>query len=65
MAQSIIFKKVRIKSKDKKREDNLKEMGYNIIRFHNKEILKNIHNVKISLELYIEDMEKNNNKVTP
>ena len=45
------------KSKDKKREENLQAMGYNIIRFHNEEILKNIHNVKISLELYIEDIK--------
>ncbi|WP_321347468.1 DUF559 domain-containing protein [uncultured Draconibacterium sp.] len=46
------------KSKDKYREDNLREMGYNIIRFHNEEILKNIRNVKISLELHIEEIEK-------
>ncbi len=44
-------------SKDKYREDNLRKMGYNIIRFHNEEILKNIHNVRISLELYIEEIE--------
>ncbi|WP_320111206.1 DUF559 domain-containing protein [Draconibacterium orientale] len=46
------------KSKDKKREEDLKAMGYKIIRFQNQEILKNIRNVKISLELYIEEIEK-------
>lgn len=45
------------KSKDKKREEDLKAMGYNIIRFHNQEILKNIHNVRISLELYIKEIK--------
>lgn len=53
------------KNKDKKREDNLREMGYHIIRFHNEEILKSIYNVKISLELYIQDLEKIKNNVTP
>jgi very-short-patch-repair endonuclease len=46
------------KSKDKKREENLKAMGYKIIRLQNQEILKNIRNVKISLELYIGEIEK-------
>jgi len=45
------------KTKDKKREDDLREMGYHIIRFHNQEIQNNLYNVRITLEHYIEGLE--------
>ncbi len=48
------------KIKDKKREEDLIKMGYHIIRFHNQEIQNNLHNVRISLEHYIEGLEERN-----
>lgn len=52
--------------KDKNREVELKSLGYNIIRFNNKEIVNNLYNVQITLEIYIEELKKNKgNKITP
>lgn len=51
---------------DKKREQHLREMGYNLIRFHNQEILYNLHNDLISLEHFIVGLEEQkNNAFTP
>lgn len=53
-------------TKDKQREEELKRMGYNIIRFQNNEILNNLYNVRITLELYIEELEEGKkNNITP
>lgn len=48
--------------KDKKREEELKSLGYSILRFHNKEILNNLFNVQKTLELFIDDFEERNGK---
>jgi very-short-patch-repair endonuclease len=55
------------KNKDKKRETDLKNLGYKIIRFHNKEVLTNLYNVQKTLEFFIDDFEKNEkeNNITP
>lgn len=45
------------KSKDKKREEELKNLGYSIIRFHNNEIMNNLFNVQKTLEYFIDDYE--------
>ena len=54
------------KKKDKKREKELKELGYSVLRFHNKEVLNNLYNVQRSLELFIDDFElKENHPLIP
>lgn len=45
------------KSKDNKREADLRESGYKIIRFKNREILDNLYNVQKTLEYLIDDLE--------
>ena len=46
------------RNRDKKREEDLKNLGYSVIRFHNNEILNNLYSVRITLELFIDDFEK-------
>ena len=47
------------KRKDEQREKELKDMGYTIIRFKNREILDNLLNVQKTLEYLVEELEKN------
>lgn len=44
--------------KDKKREYDLKELGYSIIRFDNEDILNAMSNVERTLNLFIDEFEK-------
>jgi len=46
------------KGKDKKREEDLKELGYSVIRFHNEEILNELFNVQRTLESFIDEFEE-------
>ncbi|HPF51086.1 MAG TPA: DUF559 domain-containing protein [Draconibacterium sp.] len=46
------------KGKDRERELDLKNLGYHIIRFKNREILDNLYNVEKTLEYFIDDLEK-------
>jgi len=45
------------KSKDKKRETKLLELGYSILRFRNEEILNELYNVERTLESFIDEFE--------
>lgn len=48
------------KKKDKRREEELKELGFSIIRFHNNEILQDLFNVQRTLEDFIDKFEEKN-----
>ena len=48
------------KSKDKKREAKLLELGYSIFRFRNEEILNELFNVERILESFIDEFEEKN-----
>lgn len=51
---------------DEKRENDLKEIGFNLIRFTDDEVLKDINNVIRTVENYIfEFNEKNNHPLPP
>jgi len=50
------------KSKDKKRENDLKELGYSIIRFDNEDILNALFNVERTLNLFIDEFENQHGK---
>lgn len=45
------------KKKDNEREEDLKDSGYNIIRFKNREVLDNLYNVQKTLEYLIDDLK--------
>ena len=47
------------KKNDKEREIDLKNSGFYIIRFKNREILDNLYNVQKTLEYLIVDLESN------
>jgi len=47
------------KKNDKEREIDLKNSGFYIIRFKNREILDNLYNVQKTLEYLIDDFESN------
>lgn len=47
------------KSKDKKREIELIELGYSVIRFKNELILNELFNVQRTLEEFVDKFEKN------
>ena len=47
------------KKKDGERDQKLKDLGYVIIRFKNREIQDNLYNVQKTLEFLIEDLERN------
>jgi len=51
------------KKKDKQRENELKELGYSIIRFANEEILHDLIHVEKALEGFIDEFEENNGKI--
>jgi len=51
------------KSKDKKREEELKQLGFSVIRFDNEDILNAIANVKRTLENFIDEFEKENSNL--
>lgn len=53
------------KKKDKKREDNLKELGYSIIRFGNEDVLNNLYFVERTLEDFVNEFEEKNGKIEP
>ena len=46
------------KGKDKKREEEIKELGYSVIRFQNEEILYELFNVQRTLESFIDEFER-------
>ena len=48
------------KGKDKKREEEIKELGYSVIRFQNEEILYELFNVQRTLESFIDEFERTN-----
>ncbi|NOR76224.1 MAG: DUF559 domain-containing protein [Draconibacterium sp.] len=48
------------KRKDKKREDEIIELGYSVIRFHNEEILNELFNVQRTLESFVDEFEERN-----
>ena len=50
------------KSKDKKRENNLKELGYSILRFDNEDILNALFDVERTLNLFIDEFEEKNGR---
>jgi very-short-patch-repair endonuclease len=53
---------------DDKRDADLKNLGYSVIRFHNKEVLANLYNVQKTLEYFIDDFElrkETYTKITP
>ena len=50
------------KQKDKKREDQIKDSGYTIIRFSNGDILYEFINVIRTLENFVDEFEKNNSR---
>lgn len=47
------------KSKDRKREEEIKGYGYSIIRFDNEDILNGLSNVIRTLEIFIDEFESN------
>ncbi|WP_206081834.1 endonuclease domain-containing protein [Maribellus sediminis] len=49
------------KSKDNKREADLRKSGYIIVRFKNREILDNLYNVQKTLEYLIDNLENDLN----
>lgn len=53
------------KSKDRERENNLKEYGYSIIRFDNEDILHGLPNVIRTLETFIDEFESKKMNITP
>lgn len=52
------------KSKDKKRSNDLKSLGYSLLRFENEEILNELFNVQRTLESFIDTFEKQD-RLTP
>jgi len=51
------------KSKDKKREEELMQLGFSVIRFDNEEILNALANVQRTLENFIDEFEKENSNL--
>jgi len=50
------------KRKDKKREEELKELGYSVIRFQNEEILYELFNVERILNCFVDEFKELTNK---
>ena len=48
------------KRKDKQREEEIKELGYSVIRFQNEEILYELFNVERTLKSFIDKFEEKN-----
>lgn len=54
------------KQKDRKREDQIKNLGFTVIRFSNEEILYDFINVIRTLENFVDEFEKEKEKnITP
>lgn len=59
------------KQKDKKREEEIRDLGFSFIRFQNEEILHELFNVQRTLESFVDEFEKRNmeklnrNNLTP
>ncbi len=51
------------KKKDKQRENELKKLGYSVIRFENEEILNDLIHIEKVLEGFIDDFEEKNGKI--
>jgi very-short-patch-repair endonuclease len=47
-------------SKDRIKENALKEAGYEVIRFTDSQVLKDLQNVMMEIENYIEELERRN-----
>ena len=47
-------------TKDEIRQKALEEIGFTVLRFHDDEVLNDIHNVERVLEAYVEDYELKN-----
>ena len=50
------------KKKDKQREEEIKKLGFSVIRFQNEDILYELINVQRILESFIDEFEKTNGK---
>ncbi len=48
------------RKQDKQRETELKELGYKVVRFKNREILDNLYNVERTLQFLVQEIEDNN-----
>ncbi len=53
------------KSKERERGNKLKKNGYSILQFDNEDILHGLPNVKRTLELFIDEFESKQVKITP
>jgi very-short-patch-repair endonuclease len=53
------------KTKDKKREADIKALGYSVIRLGNEEILQGLPNVIRTLENFVDEFENRKNVITP
>lgn len=51
--------------KDKQKEKRLKELGFYVIRFEDKEIYHDMQNVLRAVEIYIDDYESENKTTHP
>jgi very-short-patch-repair endonuclease len=60
----VIHDKKKIKEHDKKREDDLKNLGYNVARFPNDKVLKEIETVLVDIHSLVENLSQvqNNSK---
>ena len=52
-------------SKDRIKENALKDAGYDVIRFTDSQVLKDIQNVMVEIENYIEELERRNSGKLP
>jgi len=54
------------KQKDRKRAEQIKNLGYTVIRFSNEDVLYGFINVMRTLENFVDEFEKNSDrKITP
>ncbi len=58
-----IHLKTEVGLNDKKREEELKEYGFNILRFRNEDILKNLNVTLITIKDFIEEINFKNQKL--
>ena len=51
--------------KDRKKEKDLEQVGFKVLRFHDEEVLKDIDNVRRAIEQCVEDRRKKFNIPPP
>jgi very-short-patch-repair endonuclease len=54
---------IKVKKKDKKKEDEITAIGYTILRFKDSDVLSDIEEVKITIESWIKDYEEKHPEV--